>query len=768
MNNADSTIFDGLNAEQKAAVDNISGPSLIIAGAGSGKTRVLTCKIARILQEGYAPESVLALTFTNKASREMKERISAIVGYRASRRLWMGTFHSIFIRFLREEAELLGFPSSFTIYDTSDSRNLIKSCVRELQLDDKIYKPAEVHSRISLAKNNLVTADAYASSGTILQNDAAARKPRICDIYRLYAKKCKAAAAMDFDDILLYTNILFRDFPQALERISERFRFILVDEYQDTNYAQYLIVKKLARRHENITVVGDDSQSIYAFRGARIENILNFRKDYPQAAEYKLERNYRSTQTIVNAANSLISKNSMRLNKECFSEEEIGDKIELINAFTEQEEGLLVAASIQNCMYSEHVPYSSFAILYRTNAQSRTMEEALRKRNIPYKIYAGHSFYERAEVKDMMAYLKYVQNEKDDESFKRIVNFPARGIGATTLSRLAEAARESGFCYARTIREVNLEEAGIKSATVEKLKRFVSDMEQIRQELPHVTAYDAACSIDQKFAIIANMRSDTSLEGQSRLENVAELFNSIKEFVEDGQKEYESMAAEGYQVPLVTLDMYLENVSLISDLDTGDDEQDRNKVSLMTVHSSKGLEFEYVYIVGMEENLFPSSSGFISEEELEEERRLFYVALTRAQKGVKLSFAHSRMKWGSHVNNSPSRFIKEIDGRYILNPLTDFQTMSGQASRGAEPSAIFSRRPSPVRRVAAASGNADGFKASPSDKIAAGQMVEHSVFGIGKVVSVDGDPLSRKAVVDFQECGRKTLLLKFAKIRILE
>ena len=765
MNQENLSIFEGLNSAQKEAVENVSGPSLIIAGAGSGKTRVLTCKIAKILQEGYPAESVLALTFTNKASCEMKERIAAIVGYPTARKLWMGTFHSVFIKFLREESELLGFPKSFTIYDTSDSRSVIKNCIKELQLDDKIYKPNEVQSRISLAKNNLVTAQAYAASGAIQQNDAASKKPRIHEIYRLYSKKCRDAAAMDFDDILLYTNILFRDFPEALERIGGRFNFILVDEYQDTNYAQYLIIKKLADRHGNITVVGDDSQSIYAFRGARIENILNFKKDYPKAAEYRLERNYRSTRTIVNAANSLIAKNSMRLKKECFSEEETGNKIELLNAFTEQEEGLLVANAIFNCVYKERAPYSSFAILYRTNAQSRTMEEALRKRNIPYKIFAGHSFYERAEVKDMLAYLKYVQNGKDDESFRRIVNFPARGIGATTLEKLAGLARKTGLCYGDVIKRENLEEAGIKGATAQKLKKFIADIEYIGGRLPHVTAYEAACMVDERFAIIANMRTDTSLEGQGRLENVAELFNSIKEFVEEGEAEYESLAADGYEVPLMTLDMYLENVSLISDLDTNEGEEDKNKVSLMTVHSSKGLEFDYVYIVGMEENLFPSSSGFASEEEIEEERRLFYVALTRARKEVKLSFARSRMRWGSHVNNPPSRFIKEIDSCYILNPIPDFKSQIFTEHTYAQPQRFSAP---PVQRIARSVRTNPAFKADSPDKVAAGQLVEHSVFGTGRVISVEGDPLSRKAIVDFDECGRKTLLLKFAKIRILQ
>lgn len=815
MERGETNLFKGLNPAQKEAVENIDGAALIIAGAGSGKTRVLTCRIANILNNGYEPEHILALTFTNKASREMKERIAAAVGYAKARRLWMGTFHSVFIRFLREEAELLGFPKTFTIYDTSDSRNVIKACIKELQLDDKIYKPNEVHSRISMAKNNLVTVEAYSRNTTAIQNDAAAKKPRIWEIYREYAKKCKMSGAMDFDDILLFTNILFRDFPDALERIRSRFKFILVDEYQDTNFAQYLIVKKLAMQHGNIAVVGDDAQSIYSFRGARIENILSFKKDYPAAKEYRLEQNYRSTRTIVNAANSLIANNKMQLKKKCFSEGEQGDKIELINAFTEQEEGFMVASSIIDSVYKEHLPYSSFAILYRTNAQSRVIEEALRRKNIPYKIFAGHSFYERAEVKDMLAYLKFVVNEKDDQSLLRIINFPARGIGDTTLSRLKELALAKNITLGEAIRNENLEEAGIKAATASKIRHFIEAVAQIREHINSVNAYDIAVEVNMRFAIVESIRQDTSLEAQSRAENIEELFNSIKEFVEDGEAEYEQMVAEGYDAPIVTLDLYLENVSLISDLDTKEAEEDKNKVSLMTVHSSKGLEFEHVYIIGMEENLFPSVGMGSSENEVEEERRLFYVALTRAEKSVKLSFAHSRMKWGNHVNNRPSRFIKEIDKEYILNPLTDFEEelhtkfdddnefggfgsyrssgrlgasnrlgtssrlgtsgksstlgrfgSSGRAGNGGS-ELNSSRVEQPVRQVIKKAPDPNFVADSPL-KIAAGQTVEHDRFGIGKVISVEGDALNLKAIVDFKDGGRKTLLLKFAKIRIIE
>lgn len=797
MEQENSIIFDGLNPAQYQAVKNIEGPSLIIAGAGSGKTKVLTCRIANILDNGYAPDSILALTFTNKASREMKERIALLVGEQKARRLWMGTFHSIFIRFLREEAELLGFPRTFTIYDTTDSRSVLKACIKELQLDDKIYKPNEVHSRISMAKNNLVTAEAYARNSTLIQNDAAAKKPRIWEIYGLYAKKCKMSGAMDFDDILVFTNILFRDFPDALQRIKERFRFIMVDEYQDTNFSQYLIIKKLSQEHRNISVVGDDAQSIYSFRGARIENILNFKKDYPDAKEYRLEQNYRSTQTIVNAANSLIERNKMQLKKKCFSQHEQGEMIELINAFTEQEEGFMVASSILEQMHRLKEPYSSFAILYRTNAQSRVIEEALRRKNMPYKIFAGHSFYDRAEVKDMLAYLRLVANEKDDEAFRRIVNFPTRGIGETSLGRLREAANARNISFSEAVKQDNLEEYGLKGTAIQKIKSFVASIEQVREKLPGTNAYDIAMEINMRFGIIEFMKQETTLEAQSRVENVEELFNSIKEFVEEGEQEYRDMAEEGYEAPVITLDLYLQNVSLLSDTDSKETEEDKNKISLMTVHSSKGLEFPYVYIIGMEENLFPAQPrGMDGEQETEEERRLFYVAITRARKGVKLSFAHSRIKWGSHVSNPPSRFLKEIDKKYILNPLTDFEeeirtkfddtSFPGSRSQGfrrrespghsgygtgghgnasGEPRPVFQSRP--VFSKPAAKPADPNFVADSPSKMAAGQTIEHERFGPGVIVSIEGDPANLKAIVDFKEGGRKTLLLKFAKIRII-
>ena len=676
MENNANTILEGLNSEQRQAVSCVDGPVLIVAGAGSGKTRVLTSRIAYILEKGCPPEKILALTFTKKAASEMKERIALMVGDRKARRLFMGTFHSVFIRFLREFAEGLGYLANFTIYDTSDSTSAVKSCIKELQLDEKVYKPKDVLSRISMAKNNLVTPEAYRRNALAQQNDAAARKPRICDIYQLYAQKCRQSGVMDFDDILLNMNILLRDSPAALDSISGRFRYIMVDEYQDTNYAQYLILKKLGASHRNICVVGDDSQSIYAFRGAKIENILNFQKDYPDNRTFRLEQNYRSTRTIVDAANSLIARNSARIPKKCYSEGEEGEKIRLINAYTEQEEALLIASSIMSRIRSDSARYQDFAILYRTNSQSRALEEALRKRNLPYVIYSGNSFYERAEVKDMMAYLKLTANPNDDESFKRVVNKPARGIGDTSLAALSAAALDNGCTLFRAVYLDNLESYGLKSAAIQKIRTFCEMISRFSSKSATEDAGTLAMSLAIESQLLVHYKSDNSIEGQSRAANVEELLNSVKSFVEERQSEYfEQMQADGTvgegdslsssDLPVVTLDEYLENVSLLSAVDMEDDEDASNRITLMTVHSSKGLEFPYVYVAGMEENLFPSGGSMASENDIEEERRLFYVAITRAKKAVQLSFAATRMRNGKHESNSPSRFVREIDSRYI-------------------------------------------------------------------------------------------------------
>ena len=806
-----STIVEGLNCAQKQAVEQFEGPSLIIAGAGSGKTRVLTSRIANILNHGHKASSVLALTFTNKASKEMKERIAGMVGDGLARYLWMGTFHSVFIRFLREDAELLGFPKSFTIYDTSDSRSAIRVCVKELGLDEKMYKPNEVLSRISMAKNNLITAKAYLANGELMQRDAIARKPKIGEVYALYERKCRQAGAMDFDDILLYTNIMIRDFPQVLEKLQKRFSFILVDEYQDTNFSQYLIVKKLSANHRNLCVVGDDSQSIYAFRGARIENILNFRKDYPEAKEFKLEQNYRSTQTIVNAANSLIAKNSNRLNKECFSEAEAGEKIEVIRGYSDQEEAFTVVSSLMNRIYSDRAEYSDFAILYRTNAQSRVVEEALRKRSVPYRIYGGHSFYERQEVKDVLAYMRLLVNPKDDEAFRRVVNVPARGIGDTTMGYLAAAAGAASLSMWEAFHAGDLDAFGIKPAAAARLSIFTALIAEVGSKASTATAYDITMEILMRSGYMEHLRADSSLEGQARLENVEELFNSIKEMegelsggeISDGDliaDEDPGLMPDRESGPLL-LEEFLEKISLMSAVDEGaDSKEENNKVSLMTVHSAKGLEFPYVYVIGMEDNLFPSINGVSSDQEIEEERRLFYVALTRAKRAITLSYAQSRFRWGQQVNYPPSRFLKEVDRKFLNWPYEDgvmsiFRTDSSNSSglfssgtgrgvgaagrserpaRSAQPSAgeAFRRPASPAAGGPSATApplpRRENFFPDPVEKLRVGMNVEHERFGYGKIILLEGDVLNMRAVVTFNDGGQKTLLLKFAKLRIVE
>ena len=801
MENKIRSIFEGLNDEQRRAVECVGGPVLIVAGAGSGKTRVLTSRIAYILERGCPPEKVLALTFTKKAANEMKERIAAMVGEKAARKLYMGTFHSVFIRFLREYAGSIGYGKDFTIYDTGDSVSAIKTCLKELQLDEKVYKPKDVLSRISMAKNNLTTAEGYARNTQAIQNDTAARKPKICEIYRLYAKKCRQSNVMDFDDILLNMNILLRDNPEACENISSRFLYIMVDEYQDTNISQYLILKKLSTAHHNLCVVGDDSQSIYAFRGAKIENILNFKKDYPGCQVFRLERNYRSTKTIVEAANSLIARNSARIPKKCWSDGETGDRIKLVNAYTEQEEAMLVVGEILSKIHSESAAYRDFAVLYRTNSQSRALEEALRRRNLPYRIYSGNSFFDRAEVKDVMAYFKLVSNTDDDESFKRIVNKPLRGIGDTSVAALAAAAADKGMALFRTAGEEDLGNYGLKPAAIERIRAFCSMIAGFGSRLSREEAGDIAVSVAVESGILGMYRSDTSIEGQSRTANVEELLNSVKTFVEERKNEYfeemladstEDMEISSSDLPVVTLGDFLENVSLLSAVDVEDEEDSDNKITLMTVHSSKGLEFPYVFVAGLEENLFPSGGFLASESDIEEERRLFYVAMTRAKKALWLTFATTRMRNGKHESNYPSRFIREIDSRYILNPLGTGEDVAGTDTYGSagrqfrrydgqqpvsRPAGRLSgtqperssgvtpfRRPAQVVKPRA--DNAD-FVASPVNQLAAGQRVEHNRFGMGVIKEISGDAAGKKAKIAFDAYGEKILTHNSATIRIV-
>ncbi|MEN8202371.1 MAG: UvrD-helicase domain-containing protein [Bacteroidota bacterium] len=796
-----------LNEAQQEAVLNHKGPALVIAGAGSGKTRVLTYRIAYLLSLGIPPSRILALTFTNKAAREMKERIATHVSPDLARRLWMGTFHSLFARILRREAEILGFPSNFTIYDTIDSRSLIKTIVRELKLDEKIYKPAEVFGRISAAKNSLVTPDVYMSSGEYQVRDQVSRKPRLGEVYDRYVKRCKHFGAMDFDDLLLQTNLLFRDHPDVLDRYREAFDYVLVDEYQDTNYSQYLIIKKLSEVHRNLCVVGDDAQSIYSFRGARIENILNFKNDYSDYRIFKLEQNYRSTQTIVKAANSVIKKNRGQISKEVFSKNENGEPIHVVKAKDDREEGFLVAGHISDLRFRQQLEFSDFAILYRTNAQSRIFEESLRRMNIPYKVYGSLSFYQRKEIKDLLAYFRITVNPRDDESLKRVINYPLRGIGKTTLDKLngyAEKLDSHIWDVMVHLDQVNL---GFNKGTQAKLLVFVQMIKSFQKRLHEMEAFDLAYTVANEAGIIKDLKSDQTPENVSRYENVEELLNGIKDFTDNSEREGE-----------ITLGDYLQEVTLMTDADN-ETEEDRNKVSIMTIHSAKGLEFKHLVIAGVEEELFPSQMSTDNPKDLEEERRLFYVALTRAEKTALITYAALRYKWGIQNACSPSRFIKEIDTKYLELPPDFYPVLTGNgngfgavngmgngtgggfgtgsragssqpekekfvpeayrkamASR-SQPSKIQSggrrlvnvNQASQTSRPTHSAGSPPPKDFVPSDPglIKVGTKVEHPRFGIGEVHQLEGADSNIKATVLFP-VGTKQLLLKFAKLRVVE
>ena len=784
MENKENVVYEGLNAEQKQAVSSIDGPVLIVAGAGSGKTRVLTSRIACILARGGDPYRIMALTFTKKAANEMKERIGRMVGRRESWKLCMGTFHSIFIRFLREYAGFLGYPASFTIYDTSDSVSAIKSCIKELQLDDKVYKPKDVLARISLAKNNLVTATAYRNNAQVIQRDSATKRPRICDIYSLYAAKCRQSGVMDFDDILLNMNILLRDNEEALKSISSRFDYILVDEYQDTNYAQYVILKKLSRDRQNICVVGDDSQSIYAFRGARIENILNFKKDFPDCKVFRLEKNYRSTSNIVNAANSLIAKNEDRIPKTCVSVGGEGEKIRLMNSYNEQEEAIRIASEIVSRMQSDKAAYQDFAVLYRTNSQSRAIEEALRRRNLPYVVYSGHSFFDRSEVKDMMAYFKLVVNVNDDESFKRVVNMPARGIGDTSLNALGALARSAGTSLFKAAYSENFADFGLKAPAVARIRSFCEMIGSFAAKAPFTDAHELAVALSDASGLYAHFKADLSIEGQSKVSNVEELLNSISLFIEERGDESIEETGEERNAP-VTLGEFLESISLLTSVDAEDGEDTSNKIALMTAHSAKGLEFPYVIVAGMEENLFPSMGMLASKTDIEEERRLFYVAMTRAKKAVWLSYASQRMRNGKHESNSPSRFIREIDPKYLANPLRpefddDDDDDEGFGFKrtfkgfGMSPRFVKKTPERPAANTWESLKNRplppkipdSEFIPVPMTELKAGQRIEHNRFGFGKIMDITGSVPDLKARIVFDDYGEKILLLKYAKIRM--
>ena len=770
-----------LNEPQRKAVEATEGPAMVIAGAGSGKTRVLTYRIAHLINKGVDPFRILALTFTNKAAREMKTRIAEIVGTTEARNIWMGTFHSIFARILRVEGHRIGYPSNFSIYDTTDSRSLVKSIVKELKLDDKVYKPSSVHGRISAAKNNLISPEAYAQNTDIINEDHAARKPELAKIYQMYNQRLFRAGAMDFDDLLFNTNILLRDHPEVLHKYQHRFNYVLVDEYQDTNFSQYLIVKKLAAAHENLCVVGDDAQSIYAFRGANIQNILNFRKDYPDYKLFKMEQNYRSTQHIVNAANSVIQKNKEQIEKKVWTRNDEGNPIKVNRLISDNEEGIFVANDIFHTRANEKCHNSDFAILYRTNAQSRSLEEALRKINIPYRIYGGLSFYQRKEIKDLIGYFRLTANHNDEEALKRVINYPKRGIGQTTMDKVTVAAGQARVPLWNVVKEPGKFNLQVNGAAKTKLENFATMIESFAVELDSAGAYELGHKIASSSGILRELYSDKTPEGVSRYENIQELLNGMKEFSEiESEEEPEKVN---------TLSDFLVDVALLTDADQDDGDED--KVSLMTIHAAKGLEFPYVYIVGMEENLFPSQMSVSTRAELEEERRLFYVALTRAMKRATLSYATSRYKWGNLEMCEPSRFLDELDPQYVEMPPApdnvskswiddddfgegwgDFGRSRGgaQARPSRKPTENTGTQPPPGRNFKKVSNSQPGG-AAPTDgsegEIVEGAEVKHAKFGKGKVLQVEGNAPNTKATVLFPKAGKKQLLLKYAKLQVL-
>ncbi len=783
--------IEELNESQRAAVLYNDGPSLVIAGAGSGKTRVLTYKIAYLLENDYNPWNILALTFTNKAAREMKERIARQVGEQRARYLWMGTFHSVFSRILRAEAQTIGFTSQFTIYDSADSKSLLRSIIKEMGLDDKTYKPGVVQGRISKAKNHLVLPSDYAANKEAYTEDQAAKMPAIRDIYRRYWERCRQAGAMDFDDLLVYTYILFRDFPEVRVRYSEQFRYVLVDEYQDTNYAQHSIVLQLTKENQRVCVVGDDAQSIYSFRGADIDNILYFTKIYPNTKVFKLEQNYRSTQTIVCAANSLIAKNERQIPKEVFSEKEKGEAIGVFQAYSDVEEGDIVANKIAELRREHAYGYSEFAILYRTNAQSRVFEEALRKRSMPYKIYGGLSFYQRKEIKDVTAYFRLVVNPSDEEAFKRIINYPARGIGDTTVGKIISAATDNGVSLWAVLCEPLNYGLTINKGTHTKLQGFRELIEGFITDLPEKNAYEIGTDIIRQSGIINDVCQDTSPENLSRKENIEELVNGMNDFCALRQEEGD---------PNISLTDFLSEIALLTDQDS-DRADDGEKVTLMTVHSAKGLEFKNVFVVGLEENLFPSGMVGDSPRALEEERRLFYVAITRAEEHCFISFAKTRFRYGKMEFGSPSRFLRDIDVHYLQLPHEDGvgrsvdegagrfrREIAGGFARTASPSRVpfganTSDRERPkaqviaptvprnLKKVSAVSGDSSTSSASSASAsvagIQAGQMIEHERFGLGEVVKVEGAGDNAKATIRFKNAGEKQLLLRFARFKII-
>ncbi len=772
--NSYSELLNQLNDAQRAAVEFCDGPSLVIAGAGSGKTRMLTYKIAYLLEQGLPPYYILALTFTNKAAREMKSRISGLVGEKRARSLWMGTFHSIFSRILRNEAEAIGFQSNFTIFDSSDSNNLIRLIIKDMGLDDKIYRPGPVHGQISRAKNSLITPAMYETNAEIMQFDRKSGRPMLFEIYQQYQNRLRTGNSMDFDDLLMYTNILFRDHKDVLEKYRNQFQYILVDEYQDTNFAQHLIVKQLADVHHRVCVVGDDAQSIYSFRGAKIDNILNFKSNFPETRTFKLERNYRSTQNIVNAANSLIKKNTEQIYKEVFSENEKGEKIEIKSAFSDFEEGLIVSNKIARRRLEDHDAFSDFAILYRTNAQSRIFEEALRKNNIPYRIYGGLSFYQRKEIKDVISYFRLIVNPNDEDAFRRVIKYPSRGIGDVTLGKISSTAQlhnTSLWSIVASPLDYNLD---VNTGTAKKLAGFHQLISDFINKNDALNAYELAQEVIKDSGIAKDAYDDMTPEGMSRMQNIQELLNAINEFVTSRLEEGEEK---------VQLADFLSEVSLLTDLDT-DKEADNEKVTLMTVHSAKGLEFNHVFVVGMEEDLFPSAMAKSEIRGLEEERRLFYVAITRAKKTCTITYAKSRFKNGVINQAKESRFLNDIDRSFISMessaasgatrsaPSDDFwgtmrEERLGRESRFQKKNAPASRVTSQRKFVPVHDRPSNIPLSEEAKELAVGHIIEHERFGRGVVTSIEMSGNDRRAFVEFDSAGRKQLLLKFAKFTIV-
>lgn len=759
--------LDGLNDSQRAAAENFEGPTMVIAGAGSGKTRVLTYRIAHMIRQGVDPFNIMALTFTNKAAREMTERISNIIGGTEAKNITMGTFHSVFSRILRYNADRLGYPSNFTIYDTQDSKSVLKDVIKELALDDKIYKPGMVLGRISSAKNNLISPEAYAQNQEIIQEDHMSKRPELGRIYLAYATRCFKAGAMDFDDLLYKTNVLLRDFPDVLQYYQHKFKYILVDEYQDTNYAQYLIVKKLAAVFENICVVGDDAQSIYSFRGANIQNILNFKKDYPDFSIFKLEQNYRSTKSIVEAANSVIARNEDQIQKNVWTDNVLGKPITIIKTLTDNEEGKVIAGKIYDIKQGEGLDFSDFAVLYRTNKQSRAFEEAFRKLNMPYKIYGGLSFYQRREIKDLLSYFRLTANPKDEEALKRVINYPKRGIGKTSIENIIIAANQYGVSPWEVIAGFDQYPVSLNASTKSKLTEFVTMIRSFTAQLESTPAYELAYHIAKSSGVLKDLynEKDKGPEEVERYQNIEELLGGIRAF-----------SANQTDDEPRTLSEFMMDVALLTDADQ-DKEDDKNKITMMTIHSSKGLEFPHVFLVGLEENLFPSQMALNTRSELEEERRLFYVAVTRAEHTCTISYAVSRFIWGNLTSSEPSRFISEINPDYVKHesPYGDRvggRSLSANARVAERPfTGGLNRMQEPPRNLRSISdlgASPAAGKSSSSVELKVGYNVNHERFGKGKIIKIEGQGDDKKATIFFPKEGSKTLLMRFAKLEVID